>query len=47
MESDRQARKVSTGQIIKSLIAVLRSLDLFYPEGSESSKGILSNRVIC
>lgn len=34
MESDRiGARKVGTGQIIKSLL-LLRNLDSFYPEGS-------------
>lgn len=34
MESDRKgARKVGTGQIIKSLL-LLRNLDSFYPKGS-------------
>ena len=30
----KKAGKVGTDQIIKSFIAVLRSLDPFYPEGS-------------
>lgn len=29
-----KARKVGTGQIIKSLVDLLRCLDSFYPEGS-------------